>query len=432
MHFLRIHEWRHILPSAVVLLFAFLAAGCSTLLAVRDQQRRAELNAVVAGTVSTEHEARGPLVVALVVGGPDDAQVIDYFVATKPGPWMFAVSAGTYWLAAFEDANGDYRYEDEPAYRVNWDQPLHLGEGTETLGIDLMIPEDDRFDADKYDIEDLVPRGEDQQRRISLFSLGTAGTVTSLDDLRFARENATEGMWKFYDFLLKYEPGIYFLQEYDPAKIPVLFVHGINGSPIEFRGLIEGLDQSRFQPWVFYYPSGAQLEGISEFLAQLFTRLREEHNLTDVVVVAHSMGGLVTRDFLLNDFERNGSKVVKTYVTISSPLAGMPSAGQGVEMSPIVVNAWRGLAPGSEFLEGLFYDDPAAHTIRRRLPAHMDYHMIFGYRGESGDGVVPIGSQLRDEAQSEARSIRGFDEDHSSILHSADVSVHLNKILSRR
>src|SRR5262249_15900228 len=75
------------------------------------------------------------------------------------------------------------------------------------------------------------------------------------------------------------------------------------------------------------------------------------------VVVGHSMGGLVTRAFLLMDYERNGADVVHTYVTISSPLGGMKSAGAGIESSPIVVRSGYGLAPGSPFLDGLFYKD---------------------------------------------------------------------------
>ena len=55
--------------------------------------------------------------------------------------------------------------------------------------------------------------------------------------------------------------------------------------------------------------------------------------------------------------------------------------------------------------------------------------MLFAYRGDSGDGVVSIASQLRAEAQQEASSMRGFEEDHTSILRSPDAIAHLNALL---
>jgi len=203
------------------------------------------------------------------------------------------------------------------------------------------------------------------------------------------------------------------------------------GTPLDFAPLIDALDHTRFQPWVFYYPSGARLESLSALLTQLFVRLRVQYGFKRAAVVAHSMGGLVAREFLLQDYETNAADVVRTFVTISSPLGGMASAGKGVESSPIVVRSWYGLAPGNMYLDGLFYEDPAAKTRRRRLPAAMSYHLLFGFRGSgSNDGIVALSSQLRPEAQEEARSERGFDETHTSILQSSAVAARLNQILA--
>jgi hypothetical protein len=145
------------------------------------------------------------------------------------------------------------------------------------------------------------------------------------------------------------------------------------------------------------------------------------------------MGWLVTREFVLRDYEMNGTDVVRTYVTISSPLGGMASAGEGVERSPVVLRSWYGLAPEGAYLNGLFFKD-GARTERRRLPDHVAYHLLFGFRGGgpegSGDGIVAVASQLRPEAQDEARSERGFDEDHASILRSPAVAARLNAILA--
>ena len=410
---------------------AIACSGCSTILAVREQQRRADQNAFISGTVTTDHEPRGPLIVGILAQGKSGPFLLDHFVTEKPGPWIFAVEPGTYWLAAFEDINGDGRYDEEPALRSDPNQPIALASGQKLEGVKLRIPLQGRFTRDKFTLSDLQARDTADQDRVSVFALSVAGQVTTLADPRFSREVATKGMWQFYDFLLETRPGIYFLQEYDPKKIPVLFVHGIAGTPLDFAPLIDRLDRTRFQPWVFYYPSGARLESLTALLTQLFVRLRVQYGFNRAAVVAHSMGGLVTRGFLLQDYDTNAADVVRTYVTISSPLGGMASAGKGVESSPIVVRSWYGLAPGSEYLDGLFYEDPAGKTKRRRLPKTMTYHLLFGFRGSGpNDGVVALSSQLRQEAQAEARAERGFDETHTSILQSAAVADYLNEVLA--
>jgi pimeloyl-ACP methyl ester carboxylesterase len=413
---------------------AITLAGCATLLAVKGQQERADRTCIISGTVGTAYESHGPIVVGLLTrNAVGDVVLVDHFAADRPGPWVFAVEGGTYWLAAFEDANRDARYDDEPALRPDIEHPIVVAPGEERHGIALRIQRDGRFARGPFTLADLTTRSPGDQQGVSVFALSVAGEVTSLDDPRFDREVASKGMWQYYDFLLEGRPGIYFLEPYDPKKIPVLFVHGVAGTPREFRELVASLDRTRFQPWVFYYGSGARLEVISTLLMQLFVRLRQWHHVERAVVVAHSMGGLVSRDFLLRDWDANGTEVVKTYVTISSPFGGMPSAAKGIERSPVVLRNWFGLDPNGAFLTGLFWKD-AARMERRRLPAHIAYHMLFGFRpggpDGSGDGVVSLASQLPPEAQEEARTIRGYDEDHTSILRSAAVAARLNAILA--
>lgn len=415
---------------ALALLLSGYLAGCSTIFAVREQQERAANNCIIAGTVSTEHVAKGPLIVGIIAQGvTGDPYVLDHFVAEKSGPWVFALEPGTYWLAAFEDVNRNRDYDNEPALPPNLDAPIRVEPGQRQLDIALKIPTAGRFALQHFTLSDLRARSPIDQERVSAFNLSVAGQVTTLDDPRFARAVASKGMWQFYDFFLKAQPGIYFLEPYDKKKIPVLFVHGIGGTPREFRTMIAALDRQRFQPWVFYYPSGTYIEYNAQLLTQLFVRLRVQYGFDKVAVIAHSMGGLVTRQFVLLDYETSGTKVVRTYVTIASPLNGMASAAKGVEQSPIVVQAWEGLAPGSSFLEGLYYSD-LEKTKPRLLPKHVDYHLMFGFRGESGDGVVAIASQLRPEAQQQARTERGFDETHTSILKSPAVAARVNQILS--
>ena len=419
---------------AVIVATAAVINGCTTLLAVGGQHERADRNALISGTITASWELRGPLVVGLAGRGASGFFLVDYFVAEKPGPWMFAVEPGTYWLGAFEDANRDTRYDDEPALPADPNRPVTLAPGQHLDGITLHIPREGRLPRGRFSLAEVqAERSPGEQQHMSLFALSVAGDVTTLGDPRFDRAVASKGMWQYYDFLLEGRPGIYFLEPYDPKKVPVLFVHGIGGTPQEFEYLIDALDRTRFQPWVFYYASGARLEAIAKLLTQLFVRLRTTYGVTRAAVVAHSMGGLVTREFILGDYETNGTDVVRTFVTISSPLGGMASAGEGVERSPVVVRSWHGLDPRGAYLNGLFFKD-GARTERRRLPGHVAYHLLFGFRGGgpegSGDGIVSMASELRGEAQDEARSQRGFDEDHTSILRSAAVATRLNALLA--
>ena len=92
------------------------------------------------------------------------------------------------------------------------------------------------------------------------------GSITSLDDPKFDEGIAKMGLWEPVKFSLKVGPGIYMLQPYDPAKIPVLFVHGISGSPRNWKPIIDQLDRSRYQPWVMAYASGLPLEVNAKYM----------------------------------------------------------------------------------------------------------------------------------------------------------------------
>ena len=418
-----------------LLAIALALAGCSTLLAVKGEQRRADALAVLSGTVTAEAAPSGPLVVALFAREAEDYVLVDYFTAARPGPWILGVQAGRYWVAAFEDVNGDGAYQDEPFYRPDPERPLVVTPGQRVTGLAIVVPRAGRaLRSGRFVMSGMTARETEEQRRTSIFALSAVGTVAALDDPRFDFDIAKKGIWQFYEFLAEGEAGIYFLEPYDPQRIPVLFVHGMGGTPREFATLIGALDRRRFQPWVLYYPSGARLDAIVTWLDQIFTRLEVELKVEKAAVVAHSMGGLVARGFALQHWDRSGRDAVRTLVTISSPLGGIASAGEGVADSPIVVRSWYGLAPGSAFLDGLFYTDPERRTERRRLPEHTAYHMLFGFKGGgrsgSSDGTVPVASQLRAEAQDEARSLRGYDEDHTGILRSPAAAARLGEILA--
>ena len=392
-------------PRLAVGLLAFLLAlaGCSTLLAVKGEQRRADALAVLSGTVTAELAPSGPLVVALFAREAEDYVLVDDFTAARPGPWIFGVQAGRYWVAAFEDVNGDGAYQDEPFYRPDPERPLVVTPGQRVTGLAIVVPRAGRaLRSGRFVMSGMTARETEEQQRTSIFALSAVGTVAALDDPRFDFDIAKKGMWQFYEFLAEGEAGIYFLEPYDPQRIPVLFVHGMGGTPREFATLIGALDRRRFQPWVLYYPSGARLDAIVTWLDQIFTRLEVELKVEKAAVVAHSMGGLVARGFALQHWDRSGRDAVRTLVTISSPLGGIASAGEGVADSPIVVRSWA--TPGARQRLPRRALVHRSRTANRAAPAAGAHGLSHALRLQ---GRRPLGLERRHGAGGESAARRG-------------------------
>jgi pimeloyl-ACP methyl ester carboxylesterase len=426
------------ITARVVLWLAFgvvLTSGCMLFTARRQQGKMARV-AHLRGTVRAEHEANHPLVVVLLRGDETGVTVFDHFVLERAGRWNFVVTPGTWHLAAFEDANADLVYEpSDPALAYGEATTFQLSPGDVRADIDLVIPSHGRLRADEaVDLGRMQVRTVHDQMHASMGQLMVLGEVVDFNDPRFAGANGAKGLWAPYDFIFDVGPGIYFLEEYDSKKVPVLFVHGINATPLDFEYLVQHLDRTRFQPWLFYYPSGVHLDRVADYLSQLIVQLFVRHRFEKLFVVAHSMGGLVARSFIQKHFEQTGEEYIQLFVTISTPWGGQADAAKGVKHSPVVVYSWIDVAPKSEFIEGLFYRDP--RKIPRHLPGHLAHHIIFGFQrkrtlpGASGDKIIDVASHLRLEAQDEARSVYGLDYDHTGILRSPEASGRLNALLA--
>jgi uncharacterized alpha/beta hydrolase family protein len=402
----------------VLLLVLLALAGCG-MLDVKGQQGRFDALCQFAGQVSGEAHPEAPLVVVLY--GP--GQVVDHFVREGAGAWMLAASAGTYRLAAFQDLNRDLKLQPgEPFVRMA-DVTCRAGERNTELA--LRVPALGRSgQSDTFDVAALQARTFDEQLQLSLGQVTAVGEIASLADPRFAESIAEAGLWRPFDFLFTGHPGIYFLGAYDSTKIPVLFVHGINGTPANFRTLIDRLDRSRFQPWVVYYPSGASLPMVADHLTQTMQKLELQYGFQRFAVVAHSMGGLVARGFLQRYRANGGKAEIPLFVSIATPWDGHKGAELGVKTAPAVVRVWVDMAPGSEYLKSLYEKDPG-----------VPHYLMFSYRqggvslGEANDGTVTVASQLRAAAQQGAVRVEGFNESHMSVLESAAVAARLNELL---
>jgi len=253
------------------------------------------------------------------------------------------------------------------------------------------------------------------------------GSIRPLDDPVFSRRISKLGLYDPPAFL-EIAPMMFYALEEDTAhKVPVIFVHGISGSPTEFRAIISSLDRDRYKPWFFYYPSGSDLGKLAELFYDIYLSGKVVgRGSTDVVIVAHSMGGLVVRE-ALNLYEGDEKEIpVKLFISMASPFGGISSAQSGVDNAPLVIPVWRNLTPKGGFIKNLF---------RNPLPSSVEHHLIYAYRNsgdeDDSDGIVPVRSQLPMAVEEGLSGRYGFKAGHAEILKEQDAIDVLISLISQ-
>lgn len=105
------------------------------------------------------------------------------------------------------------------------------------------------------------------------------------------------------------------LQPYDPARIPVLFIHGLQDTPASWAPMINALladpeIRKRYQFWVYSYPSGYPYPYSAELLRKELDAVAKAFpNHKKIVLVGHSMGGVISR-LMVTDA---GDKIWRVY-----------------------------------------------------------------------------------------------------------------------
>lgn len=412
-----------------------LLSGCM-LLDAREQKEIMSQLCSISGEVRSERGDADAMVVLLIRRTEGEEanlrpwQVVDYYVAQKTATWQFTMGKGVYRAAAFDDLNADLVYQPgEPFVGADMSRNFDCSSGDRHRDVALSIPAASPIRFDRIvDIGEQLSDAPSASASRTLGQLTAVGVIADLADPRFSQENAESSLWRPYDFIVSSQPGIYFLEPYDPQKTPVLFVHGINGTPANFAYLIARLDRTRYQPWLYSYPSGVYLDLIADHLSQTVTKLQLRYGVDRIMVVAHSMGGLVARGFLLRH-SKNTALQVPLFVTMSTPWAGHAAAEFGVRHSPVVIDVWRDMAPGSEYLQALFAE---------QLPIETEHHLIFTFSrdrssfGASDDRAVTVASQLSADAQAGASKLYGFDDTHRGILRNDRVAALLGELIDSR
>ena len=162
------------------------------------------------------------------------------YAQNKVGMFAFFVrSSSNQYIMAYSDTSGNDRYDKgEPAwihsdadgrpvpvvFDVATRKPVKPLRGK--LSKSVVIPERMFEDVKRF------AAGRTREEIISRLNIPVAlGDIANLSEARFSSAHGEEGLWKPSDFPISSGIGIYFLEEYDPNRIPVLFVYGAGGSP---------------------------------------------------------------------------------------------------------------------------------------------------------------------------------------------------------
>jgi len=254
------------------------------------------------------------------------------------------------------------------------------------------------------------------------------------------------------------------LQQYDPHRIPVILVHGLGDSFVTWAPMVNTLQSDReirrrYQFWVYSYPTGYPYPySAALFRRQLDAVSHTFPNHKGIVLIGHSMGGLVSR-LMVTDvgdkiwryyFGRSPAKTnlpaepkklleeslvfnhrtdIARVIFISAPHRGSTLASSWIgRFGTMLVNEQKlGTALPPSIWSETMVPDPAAAQLKH-VPTSVDtlepndrfvleinkfpivasvpFHTIAGDRGRgdtpnSSDGVVPYWSSHLDGAQSE-------------------------------
>jgi pimeloyl-ACP methyl ester carboxylesterase len=252
-------------------------------------------------------------------------------------------------------------------------------------------------------------------------------------------------------------------QPYDPNKIPVLMIHGLQDTPATWAPLLNELRSDpeinrHYQFWAYSYPSGYPTPYSAELLRQELDRVDKTYpGHKKIVLIGHSMGGIVSRLMVTDSgmtlwdayfgkppdqvpmdskdkqliesmliFEHRSD--VSRVIFCSTPHRGAGLATNwigriGIALTKLPTNiisvgvdaAKYAVMPGISArklhvptsIDTLSPKNPFVRTMNT-LPIADDipYHSIIGDRGRgdtpnSSDGVVPYWSSHLDGAQSE-------------------------------
>ena len=414
-------------PSRALLLALSSCVLCScSLVRLRQSVKQHNASGVIAVKITNPSSTATNYALALSKSRAGSNEMIGFQVVGPDGVALFLLQLKhTYSVAAFTDVNGNGTYDGgEPAQMVRNVRPTPFAEATNRAPILTLT----------LSTQNDLPRGQKIVLPRENPKLGEAlpvsiGKIANLDDPKFSVEVGEMSMWQPYKFIEQEGFGIYFLEPYSPNKIPVLFVYGIGGSVQDWRTILQKMDRKKYQLWFYQYPSGFHLDKSANALANSLILLKQRYGFERMDIVAHSMGGLVSRGAIQRAANLARTNFVMHFISISTPWGGHELAQRGVKYLNYPVPSWQDMVPGSAYQQEI---------LSKPLPAGTRYDLIFSYKSSSGfglpnenDGVVSLQSQLVPQVQQEAASVFGLHEEHKAILDSPLTLRHIEELLAR-
>lgn len=405
---------------SVLLLILWSLSGCA-LVKLREDVQFSKDSCLLFGEIISNSPFKKPIIVVAYSRQNGIVKVADYTVLSEPGQYEIVVPEGNYEIFAFEDNNDDFAYnEGEWAGHYGKPDKVKTQIGGGVFGLDIILAQKTKHPVSSF--ANMLIESSGGKRKPST----SAGTLADLNDPVFSAEKGLSGFWTPLEFFKQAGCNIYFLEPYDPKKIPILFVHGAAGSPQDWLYFIKNIDRTHYQPWIFYYPSGARLDTTSFLLRTKLYDLHRKYQFESLYIAAHSMGGLVSRSAIIEKSD-NFHDAIKLFVSISTPWGGEGRAKTGVDNSPAVIPSWKDVVPDSEYIKRVF---------ATKIDSSIRYYLFFGHKGggslfrQNNDNTVTLESMLDLRAQADALKVSGLNEDHVSILSSPEMMTQFKAVLA--
>lgn len=370
-------------------------------------------SAVIKGTVVRSDDIKRPTLLIAYNLSSGSGAIADYVLLDNTQSFMLYLPEGRYHLYTVTDFNNDGIYKDSEITGV-YGSPsapaeIALVEGDVVKGIVIHADRDRTATIappQKFSIkedEDMI-----SQRTYT-------GQIVKVYSEMFSPDNGATGWWNPTTFMKAFGAHIYFLEPYDPRKIPVLFVHGAEGCPQNWIHVLIRMDRSRYQPWFFYYPSGIRLPLATQLLYDELTELQGKYGWEKMVIAAHSMGGLVTRSLLTRYPLDENLDIV--YVTFATPWAGYGAADASQIIPHKSIPIWTDIRSQSLFIK---------RTLGAPLLPNVRYYLFYGR-----EDTTSRGKALDERATSGARETIGMDCNHETILTDRNVFLKFKNIMDK-
>ena len=195
--------------------------------------------------------------------------------------------------------------------------------------------------------------------------------------------------------------GLHLPKDFDSSKRTILLTHGLEGGVASLRPMQLAFEHSGIQVAMFDFPNDGPIAWSGEHLSKCLSELAERFPPIRLAIVAHSMGGLVTRsaletpgkapgcvtDIFLLGTPNQGSRLSLAQPWLELVLEVLPRPHHMLDaMTDGLGEAASDMQPGSRFLNAL--------NARDRVPGAR-YHLIMGRKSfVSDDQRTSIAKEL--------------------------------------